>query len=120
MFTLFSSYGIHGFREADRQKSPSEELIVSWPVHRLTFLKRFRVVVFRVFPNHEVQYNIGVGIKRKALPMNLNFSQRGCCQEIKILCSFSFGLLFSLIKLFIIVNSLNQGITVDHVVKLVG
>ena len=27
-------------------KSPSEELIVSWPVHR--------VVIFRVFPNHDL------------------------------------------------------------------
>ena len=32
--------GIHGFTEAGRQKSPLEELIVSWPVHRVTFLKR--------------------------------------------------------------------------------
>ena len=28
---------IHDFKVADRQKSPSEELIVSWPVHRVTF-----------------------------------------------------------------------------------
>ena len=34
------SNSIHDFTKADRQKSPSEELIVSWPVHRVTFLKR--------------------------------------------------------------------------------
>ena len=28
--------GIHDFIVADRQKSPSEELIISWPVHRVT------------------------------------------------------------------------------------
>jgi len=31
---------IHDFTEADWQKSPSEELIVSWLVHRVAFLKR--------------------------------------------------------------------------------
>ena len=47
---------IHDFTEADRQKRPLEELIVLWPVHQVTFLKRTddRVVVFRVFPNHDV------------------------------------------------------------------
>ena len=45
---------IHDFTEADRQKSPLEELIVSWPVHRVTFLRDDRVVIFRVFPNHDV------------------------------------------------------------------
>ena len=29
------------FTVANHQKSPSEELIVSWPVHRVTFLKRW-------------------------------------------------------------------------------
>ena len=32
--------GIHEFTEANRQKSPSEELIVSWPGHGVAFLKR--------------------------------------------------------------------------------
>ena len=31
---------IHDFTEADRQKSLLEELIVSWLVHQVTFLKR--------------------------------------------------------------------------------
>jgi len=31
---------IHDITEAARQKSPLEELIISWPMDRVTFLKR--------------------------------------------------------------------------------
>ena len=51
---LWTADSIHDFAKADRQKSPSEELIVSWPLHWMTFLKRWSSAVFRVFPNHEV------------------------------------------------------------------
>ena len=34
------SNSIHDFTKADGQKSSSEELIVLWPVHQVTFLKR--------------------------------------------------------------------------------
>ena len=48
---------IHDFTEADRQKSPSEELIVSWPVHRVAHVKKNLVT------NHSM-----VGIKRDLVP----------------------------------------------------
>ena len=43
---------IHDFTEADCQKSPLEELIVSWPVHiskemiELSFLDCFQIMMF--------------------------------------------------------------------------
>ena len=50
---------IHDFTEADRQKSPSEELIISWPVHRVTlfseemielsFIECFQIMFLRYF-----------------------------------------------------------------------
>ena len=51
---LLTAANIHDFTKADRQMSPSDELIVSWPVHRATFLKRSLSVVSRVFSNHDV------------------------------------------------------------------
>ena len=51
---LWTADSIQDFTKADRQKSPSEGLIVSWPVDRVTFLKRSSSVIFKVFPNHDV------------------------------------------------------------------
>ena len=79
---LWTADSIHDFAKADRQKSPSEELIVSWPLHWMTFLKRWSSAVFRVFPNHEVLRYFFVTTSAVFLPPFFSFEstvpKQGC------------------------------------------